>query len=177
MASYELTPFQRFDEVMVVAAIEQQSTLINVGFWVKDPAHHIIWPTQQTSLHRKDFLWTETCFEIFIGIRHQDGYREINLAPTEAWQTYQFEEYRYPDTSPPQHAHDIEIVELKRTPYGINTTIDVQLFLTQHQIQVSDLYLGLSVILNTDQGDIYYALQHSGLTADFHNKRDWLHQL
>lgn len=177
MASYELVPFQRFDQVMIVAAIEQQSTLINVGFWVKDPAKRIIWPTQKSDQIREDFLWEKTCFEIFIGIRHQDGYREVNLSPTESWQAYHFEEYRYPNTSPPQVAYDIELVELKRTAYGINTIIDIQPFLSEHQVSMSDIYLGLSAVLNTDEGNVYYAIQHSGLTADFHNKRDWLHQL
>lgn len=174
MASYELQAFSRFSDVSIVGALEPQGTTLNVGFWLRDPLQLIEWQTPCESV-RQDFLWENTCFELFIGVKNEDFYREVNLSPSQAWQCYQFEEYRYPETMPPEHANDIDLVGLKRTHYGINATIDLALFMATHQLKWEDLFVGMCVVLNTTQGKQYFAMQHSSPEADFHNKRDWLH--
>ena len=178
MASFELSAFDRwFQAISVVGAIEQQSPFtLNTGFWIRDPNLMIQWPEAAASNPRRDFLWEQTCFEIFIGVHGEDYYREINLSPSEAWQAYQFEEYRYPENMPPQAAYDIELNQLKRTHYGLNVSLDLTEFMLVHKLKWSDLYIGLSAVLQTSQGEQYYAMQHSSPQADFHNKRDWLHQ-
>ena len=77
---------------------------------------------------------------------------------------------------PPHAAYDIELNQLKRTHYGLNVSVDLTEFMLQHKLKWSDLFLGLSAVLKTSQGEQFYAMQHSSPTADFHNKRDWLHQ-
>ncbi len=39
---------------------------------------------------RKNRLWDNTCFEIFLGQRHESGYREFNLSPSGDWNVYTF---------------------------------------------------------------------------------------
>ena len=178
MASYDLNAFdRRFEAISIVAAIELQGPYsLNVGFWLRDPNQYIQWPKLVTSNPRQDFLWEHSCFETFIGVHGEDFYREINLSPSQAWQAYQFEEYRYPEDMPPKAAYDIELNQLKRTHYGMNVSINLAEFMLQHKLSWSNLYLGLSAVMKTSQGDHYYAMQHSSPNADFHNKRDWLHQ-
>lgn len=178
MASFELSAFdRRFQAISVVGAIEQQSPFnLNVGFWIRDPNMLIEWPIQVASHPRQDFLWEHTCFEIFIGVHSEDYYREINLSPSQAWQSYQFEEYRYPECVPPQAAYDIELNQLKRTHYGLNVSLDLTEFMLAHELKWSDLFIGLTAVLQTAEGNQYFAMQHSSSNADFHNKRDWLHQ-
>ena len=178
MASYDLNAFdRRFEAISIVGAIEQQGPYsLNVGFWLRDPNQYIQWPQLVTSNPRQDFLWEHSCFEIFIGVHGEDFYREINLSPSQAWQAYQFEEYRYPEDMPPKAAYDIELNQLKRTHYGMNVSINLAEFMLQHKLSWSNLYLGLSAVMKTSQGDHYYAMQHISPNADFHNKRDWLHQ-
>lgn len=177
MASYELSAFERrFEAISIVGAIESLSPYtLNVGFWLRDPNQWIIWPQPVADQPRQDYLWQDTCYEIFIGVKGEDYYREINLSPSEAWQVYQFEEYRYPEDMPPQAAHDIELNSLKRTHYGLNVSLDLTEFMLKHKLKWSDLFIGLTAVLNTRQGQHLYAMQHSGAQADFHNKRDWLH--
>ena len=178
MASYELTAFDSFSAINLVAAIDYQApSILNIGYWLQDPNQMMQWPSLVTAHPRQDFLWQDTCFEIFIGVNHDDFYREINLSPSQAWQAYQFEEYRYPENMPPDLAKDIELVQLKRTHYGLNVTLDISAFMQQNQLKPQDLYVGLAAILNTTQGLRYYAMQHSSPMPDFHNKRDWLYQL
>lgn len=176
MASYELTAFERFSAITVVGAIEQHaSTTMNLGFWLRDPNQYLIYPEVITAHPRQDYLWEHTCFEVFIGVKDQDFYREINLSPSQAWQAYQFEEYRFPENMPPIVAHDIELNHLQRTHYGLNVSLDLAPFMQQHQLKWSDLYIGLTAVLKTTQGLHHFAMQHSSPQADFHNKRDWLH--
>ena len=127
MASYELSAFdRRFQAISLVGAIEQQSPYaLNIGFWLRDPNLYMHWPEVVNANPRQDFLWENTCFEVFIGVKGEDYYREINLSPSQAWQAYQFEEYRYPEDMPPQVAYDIELNQLKRTHYGLNVSIDL----------------------------------------------------
>ena len=113
---------------------------------------------------------------VFVGGIAEDVCREINLSPSQAWQAYQFEEYRYPEDMPPQVAEDIDLNQLKRTHYGLNVSLDLTEFMLKHKLKWDDLFIGLTAVLNTTQGHQYYAMQHSSPSADFHNKRDWLHQ-
>ena len=76
---------------------------------------------------------------------------------------------------PPKPAYDIELNQLKRTHYGLNVSVDLTEFMLTHKLKWTDVYIGLSAVLKTTQGDQFYAMQHSGQQADFHNKRDWLH--
>ena len=92
-------------------------------------------------------MWEETCFEIFVGVHDEDYYREINLSPSQAWQSYQFEEYRYPESMPPLAAYDIELNHLKRTHYGLNVSLDLGQFMQQHRLKWANLYLGLTAVL------------------------------
>jgi hypothetical protein len=177
MASYELNAFdKRFQAISLVGAIEQQSPYtLNVGYWLRDPNQFIQWPDMVASHPRLDYLWQDTCFEIFIGVKDEDFYREINLSPSQAWQAYDFEEYRYPEDMPPKAAYDIELNQLKRTHYGLNVSLDLTEFMLKYKLKWTDLYIGLTAVLKTSQGEHYFAMQHSSPQADFHNKRDWLH--
>ncbi|MBU3846695.1 MAG: DOMON-like domain-containing protein [Candidatus Acinetobacter avistercoris] len=177
MASYELSDFdRRFQAISLVGAVEQQGlNSLNVGFWLRDPNQLIVYPDVIADHPREDFLWQQTCFEIFIGVHGEDYYREINLSPSQAWQAYQFEEYRYPEDMPPQVAHDIELNQLKKTHYGLNVSIDLSQFMLKNNLKWADMFLGLSAVLKTSDKEHYYAMQHSSPQADFHNKRDWLH--
>ena len=178
MASYELSAFdRRFQAISLVGAIEQQApAAVNVGFWLRDPNQWLLYPEPVAAHSRQDYLWQHTCYEIFIGVKGQDYYREVNLSPSQAWQAYQFEEYRYPEDMPPQVAEDIDLNQLKRTHYGLNVSLDLTEFILKHKLKWDDLFIGLTAVLNTTQGHQYYAMQHSSPSADFHNKRDWLHQ-
>ncbi|OTG83743.1 DOMON-like domain-containing protein [Acinetobacter sp. ANC 4648] len=178
MASYDLNPFdRRFQSISLVAAIEQQSPCsLNVAFWLSDPNQLIQYPELVNSHPRQDYLWEQTCFEIFIGVQGEDYYREVNLSPSQAWQVYQFEEYRYPESMPPQLASDIDLNHLKRTHYGLNVSLDLTEFMVAHKLKWENLFIGLTAVLKLENVNQYYAMQHSSPQADFHNKRDWLHQ-
>lgn len=43
---------------------------------------------------RLDELWRTTCFEVFLQAGEGPGYSEFNLSPSEAWNAYDFDDYR-----------------------------------------------------------------------------------
>ena len=176
MASYELNAFdRRFQAISLVGAVEQVGPyILNVGYWLRDPNQLIQFPELVASHPRQDFLWEKTCFEIFIGVKDQDFYREINLSPSQAWQAYQFDEYRYPEQIPPLPSHDIDLVQLKKTHFGLSASVDLTMFMSEHQLRWTDLFVGLTAVIQTNKQTHYFAMQHSGALPDFHNKHDWL---
>lgn len=177
MASYHLEAFKPVHHIAIACAIEElNKTQIQIAFWVTDPYQAIVYPSSLGQTERCDFLWEHTCFELFIGVSGQDFYREINLSPSGAWQAYAFEEYRYPDSLPPMMAQDIELITLQKTRYGLNATLDLETWLLNQQLKLTDLFLGFTAVIETKEDMHYFALQHSGKSADFHNKHDWLHQ-
>lgn len=176
MASYRLEAFEIIDEIAVFGAVEVlNATQFQVAFWLTDPLQQVIYSPNLQHVERQDFLWEHTCFELFLGIQQQDEYREIHLVPSGAWQAYAFEEYRYPETIPPTEAQDIHLIQLQRTKYGLNAVLELKYWLQSQQLNFSHLMMGMTAVLETASKMHYFALQHSGKQADFHNKRDWLH--
>ena len=177
MASFDLLAFKPTRDIQIVSAIEAPSVgVIQLGFWINDPNQSIIWNLPAAGHPRRDFLWERTCFELFIGVKDEDFYREINLSDSGEWQAYQFEEYRYPEHMPPLAAYDIELIGLQRTKFGLTASVDINPFLHQHDLKMKDTYFGLSAVIATPDQQHLFAMQHSSPQADFHNKRDWLYQ-
>lgn len=189
MASYELDSFVPNRNIRIVVAAETLlPASVRLVFLVIDPEQHIVWPTTQQieqSHHevaqsfemgyaRRDYLWQHTCFELFIGIKNKSAYREINLSPAQAWNCYQFEQYRQPAQMPPVPAQDIQLLELKAQPQKLEAILDLQQFLQTNECQWDDLVFGLtSVVKLKNNSELYFALKHSTDQPDFHCKRDW----
>lgn len=189
MASYELDSFVPNRNIRIVVAAETLlPASVRLVFLVIDPEQQIVWPTTQQieqSHHevaqsfemgyaRRDYLWQHTCFELFIGIKNKSAYREINLSPAQAWNCYQFEQYRQPAQMPPVPAQDIQLLELKAQPQKLEAILDLHQFLQTNECQWDDLVFGLtSVVKLKNNSELYFALNHSTDQPDFHCQRDW----
>ena len=81
MASYELSSFDRFQDIYLVGAIEQTNAFsLNVGYWLRDPNQMLEFPPMVAGNPRQDFLWENTCFEIFIGVKGEDYPRCFSIS-------------------------------------------------------------------------------------------------
>lgn len=189
MASYELDSFVPNRNIRIVVAAETLlPASVRLVFLVIDPEQQIVWPTTQQieqshditaqsfemGYARRDYLWQHTCFELFVGIKNKTAYREINLSPAQAWNCYQFEQYRQPAQMPPVPAQDIQLLQLQAQPQKLEAILDLQQFLQTNECQWDDLVFGLtSVIKLKNNSELYFALNHSTAQPDFHCKRDW----
>lgn len=188
MPSYELESYSPCHAVRVVAATELLlPASIKLIFLVMDPENQVAWPESKSIptqnvvseqqwglLKRADYLWQHTCFELFVGIKDQPDYREINLSPAQAWQCYQFEDYRQPDQMPPLAANDIELIDFAASTGKLQATLNLQGFIEKQDCYLEDLKLGISSVIQLKSGkEHYFALQHTGDIADFHRQADW----
>lgn len=187
MASYELDTFTPYPAVRIVVATELiLPSSIKLLFFAIDPEQQIDWQDYATSkpqrsfndslgYQRQDFLWEQTCFELFVGIKDQDCYREINLSPQQYWNCYAFDDYRQPASFPPQTAQDIELISLQYSHNKLQAILNLQQFIQQQDCYLEDLKLGISSVIQLKSGkQLFYALQHSGTQADFHRRQDWV---
>lgn len=187
MASYELEAFTPYPAVRIVVATELiLPASIKLLFFAMDPEQHIDWQdyapakqqrqfSPQLGYQRQDFLWEQTCFELFVGIKDQDCYREINLSPQLHWNCYAFDDYRQPRQLPPQTAQDIELISLQYSQNKLQVIVNLQQFIQQQDCYLEDLKLGISSVIQLkSSSQLLYALQHSGTQADFHCRQDWI---
>jgi hypothetical protein len=115
---------------------------------------------------RTDGLWKTTCFEVFLRKSGDIGYCEYNFAPSGAWASYQFDDYR----------QAMRILDLDETPeilldasethLAAEVTITVPAHILPGPI---DLNLA-AVIEETDGTKSYWALAHPPGKPDFHDK-------
>ncbi|NLD39256.1 MAG: DOMON-like domain-containing protein [Desulfatiglans sp.] len=120
---------------------------------------------------RTDNLWAYTCFEIFIGSRDGEAYREFNLSPSGAWNVYLFKGYRedmQTDQAFTSLPFDVHVIPER----GLDLTVEIDNELVPI---TADTLIGLSAVLEHSTGiKTYWAIRHPKSTPDFHAKEGWV---
>lgn len=116
-----------------------------------------------------DGLWEHTCFEVFIGVQGENGYREFNFSPSRQWAAYAFNGYRkrveWNVSTPPlltvTHSADgAGDFELQAIIGAVNLPAKSEGKLFE---------VGLTAVIETLGGQkSYWALAHSAEQPDFH---------
>ncbi len=156
----------------ICATVERCQNKLNVSFELTDPHNEVFWPLAN-EMSRQDFLWDSTCFEVFIGSPNQHEYFELNLSPSSAWNLYCFTDYRTPNVMPPVAVLEPALIRFDVHLHRMSAEIDLNALKISHQ----EIKLGLAAVIKTAGASQYFALQHSALQADFHDKRDWIIRL
>ncbi|WP_410210552.1 hypothetical protein [Aquirhabdus sp.] len=143
-------------------------TRLIVCFEVHDPVHEIFWPAPD-QFKQCDYLWENTCFEVFINPSAHTRYFELNLSPSLAWNLYQFSDYRTPNTMPPQRVHELALTKFEVSGQTISAEID----LATLNLAKQTLNIGLTAVIKTQHSLEYLALSHSIDQADFHHSGGW----
>lgn len=115
-----------------------------------------------------DFLWQHTCFEVFLAVEGEPGYREFNFSPSGAWAMYTFARYRIP----------LEPTVSVRGDPSIRSGWAQGELLLSALISPADLpprrdgaalELGLCAVIEEADGKLsYWALRHHPDRPDFH---------
>jgi hypothetical protein len=114
---------------------------------------------------RKQELWQTTCFEFFLGIQNSPQYWEFNLSPNGDWNIYRFTGYRQ---------GMVEEDKITSLPFQVHREshlfrLDLSLDLTPIVAPETELYLGITTVIQPQVGEIgYWALKHCGTQPDFH---------
>jgi len=122
---------------------------------------------------RRDELWKNTCFEIFVGSADEPSYIEMNLSPSGDWNVYAFDQYRTA-MRPAQDPHP-PLLRFERTQvgdvyewHGSLRPADSSGELRQ-LLNSPGLVMGATAVLEYKTGEReYWALVHAGQQPDFH---------
>jgi len=112
-------------------------------------------------------LWEHTCFEVFVGLKGEEGYHEFNVSPSGAWAAFVFQRRR-------ERIEDACTLEPISTIDGSETQLRVKLQIPLEALSVKHphaaLRIGLSVIVEDAAGDrSFWALHHPPGRPDFHH--------
>jgi hypothetical protein len=118
---------------------------------------------------RRDELWRNTCFEVFIAVDGERGYREFNFSPSGDWAVYEFDDYRFGMRSPEMPValrldvfHEVDGLRLDVTlPPGL---------IQANPAASSPLRLAIATVIELADGSHgYWALRHPPGKPDFHH--------
>ncbi|MBK5264186.1 MAG: DOMON-like domain-containing protein [Alphaproteobacteria bacterium] len=117
-----------------------------------------------TTPNRRDNLWQETCFELFVALDN-GGYAEYNFAPSSCWAAYRFEGYR---SAMREVAGVAPIMEVSATEHRLSVTVQLDLTTLVPDL---DRRVGLSAVIEQEDGSkSWWALQHPSEKPDFHHR-------
>lgn len=108
-------------------------------------------------------LWQTTCFELFLKPEGGAGYVELNLSPSERWNAYDFEAYRW-GMAERSFPHEPECTLRLGSSFAIfDAAIPVA------GLPEGTCTMGLSAVIE-EQGGVksYWALAHPDAKPDFH---------
>jgi hypothetical protein len=112
-------------------------------------------------------LWRHTCFEAFIAIEGKAAYHEFNFAPSGEWAAYELRGYRdgHPVASETLAPH----IVVRSTISELELDASVRLKFLSDVHARAPLRIGLSAIMEANDGISYWALRHQYDKPDFHD--------
>lgn len=114
-----------------------------------------------------DELWKHTCFEVFMAVRGEPGYREFNFSPSGQWAAYAFRAWRE-RVADFQPAAAPELT-LQRSEHGLALRARLPAPLLPAVPHDTELQIGLSAVIERSDGRLeYWAVQHAAAQPDFH---------
>lgn len=165
-----LVPFSNdTQQATITASISASDALLAVKFILNGNLENFnIISFDRAEPTRRDNLWKETCFEVFISPHNTHKYWEVNLTPSGDWNVYRFSDYR----SGMVREEAIRSLPTRTSWYGqelqVETTFDLD---TLSKSEKSTLDIGVSSILAQKNGTrSYWAIKHAPSRPDFHWK-------
>ena len=112
-------------------------------------------------------LWRHTCFEAFIAIDGHADYHEFNFSPSGEWTVYAFRGYRDGGPLMNQMIRPDIAVSSDDGRFELDTLVRLDRLSAIHPR--ASLRVGLSAVIEADDGLSYWALHHPAAKPDFHN--------
>ncbi len=112
-------------------------------------------------------LWRHTCFEAFIAVEGQPAYHEFNFAPSGEWAVYAFRDYR--NGGPLSNEVMRPSIAVRSADSRLELEALVRLDLLSAVHPRAPLSIGLSAVIEANDGLSYWALCHPVDKPDFHD--------
>jgi hypothetical protein len=174
---FSLDPFsssRASDSFQVVGEISRRSGALAVRYELTGPLDELAIPGPAVSPARRDGLWEETCFELFLAAKNSPRYQEFNLSPAGHWNVYRFADYR--EGMEEETAFDSLPFRVERGPNALSLVVEFDLSRVVPADQA--LEIGVSAVIESKSGEAsHWALTHTGPEPDFHRREGFILKL
>jgi hypothetical protein len=168
--SFSLAPFpaaRPLASITIDGTIARRAGTLSVRYSVLGPPRDLVIPAWAAFPDRKDGLWKDTCFELFLAVRGMPAYWEFNLSPAGHWNVYRFTSYREGMAEEPAFTALPFGVESKRDALCLALELDLAKIVSAG----ASLEVAMSAILRHKDGLVtHWALSHRGPQPDFHRR-------
>lgn len=155
----------------ITCSIKRHFNNLSVSYALLGPITELGLPAQTEKPSRKNSLWEETCFELFLGVKNSPRYWEFNISPSGHWNVYRFNDYRQGMQEEPAIAslpinidHRSEVLRLSLKT-GLDDIVPAE----------KVLEAAVSAVIKTVNGKVtYWALVHPDTEADFHRRDSFI---
>lgn len=151
--------------VCVTVLLARESNLLSVRYSLKNSASLVAIPPRVDPPQRKNNLWEETCFEIFLSPKNMASYWEFNFSPSRHWNVYHFDSYR--QGMKEESAISRLSIDVNRA--GDSLWLQARIPLRKIGLGNSQIQVGITTVVKTKNDEVsYWALAHCGKQPDFH---------
>ena len=153
--------------MLISGYVTRRSGAVQITYIVEGALNGISWPTATLIKGRCHELWRQTCFELFLAIKDNSAYWEVNLSPNDCWNVYHFTDYRTEMREERAVNQPFCRIVKERELFSLSCNIDLNSLIDDS----SDLEVGISSVIEaTDGSTSYWAIDHHGTEPDFHKR-------
>jgi hypothetical protein len=172
--SFSLAPFpsaRHLPSVTIGGAIARHANALAIRYRLLGRLREVLIPEPAAVPDRRDGLWKDMCFELFLAVRGSPPYWEFNLSPAGHWNVYRFTSYRQGME---------EEREFSSLPFRVERqsgSLSLSLELDLDRIAGGDQFLevAVSAVIKQRDGSVtYWALTHPGPKPDFHRREGFV---
>jgi hypothetical protein len=151
--------------------ISRAADQLTINYRLAGDLGQILIPSIADAPRRRLELWEATCFEFFLAPVGEEYYWEFNLSPSSDWNIFRLDGYRQGLCN--ESAVTALPVVIKQTDRLM--TLDLQFDLTKLALKNQSFDMAITTVIQDCNGNYsYWALQHTGQEADFHQRSDFL---
>jgi hypothetical protein len=167
---FSLRPFPSacpLPAVKITGTMGRRGGVLYLGYDLLGLTGAIAIPAPAVMPVRREGLWKETCFELFLGLEKSDRYWEFNFSPAGHWNAFSFETYRQGMREEEAFASLPFSVHIHPGALNLSVELDLEKIIPRDQA----LKVGISAVVRSAEGNCtYWALSHPGTQPDFHRK-------
>jgi len=153
--------------VTIGGSIGRRAEILSVHCEVRGDLSMVSIPTAAEASRRRDRLWEETCFELFLGAADSDAYWELNLSPSGDWNVYRFTRYREGMCGERAFTSLPFTVRIGPKILELSMELDVGKIIPARKT----VEAGIAAVIGTiDGGKSHWALGHPASLPDFHRR-------
>jgi hypothetical protein len=154
----------------LAARLDRRDNILAIEYHLHGDLDTLVIPPPVPNPTRKSLLWEHTCFEFFLGVPGIPEYWEFNLAPAGDWNIYHLDNYRQGLRE--ELAFTSLPFEIALQPRSLVLLLELDL---GHIIESSQsLEVSVTSVIEPRAGEItYWAVTHTGETADFHLRKSF----